>query len=603
MIQVSVIIPIYNAELFIERCVHSLLSQTLEGMEFVFIDDASSDRSVQILERAIASFGFCAHQVIILRNENRKGTAVTRQIGYLASHGQYIGSCDADDWVEPNMFELLHQSIITNKSDIAICDYLSEYATHSDRWHFCGCSDTHLCLQYASNPSFFAGTLWCHLLRRELVLAASFQVCPVNYGEDLYTLFHAYYRTSRICYVAKALYHYNHCNPSSLMTQASRPQGSWDGQRKNIDRIIALLSPQQHIEYQLTCQWLKFKVKEKFITAFPDLRTYYQEYNECHNHIKHYEYLPLTVRRKLSLIYSCYFAFWLYHQLPIFRKWLDKLRCFFLPKPHILSTSEIVFRIIHQRCSLSRFGDGELKVMNGANINFQVTSLQLQLRLREVALSRRSDIMIGIPDVFAHLERYTLNEQRFWREHLIYNRSQWYSFIDYHFDYANTFFTRFYSPTFNHEKATAQLLLLRQIWQDRDIITVEGSDSKLGVGNDLFENSRSISRIICPSRNAFASYNEILRVSLSVAYPNALYILALGPTATVLAYDLSQQGIQALDLGHLDIEYEWYLQKATCKVPIQGKFSNEAYLERNATTEVNGTIIDPSYETQVIFRI
>ena len=88
----------------------------------------------------------------------------------------------------------------------------------------------------------------------------------------------------------------------------------------------------------------------------------------------------------------------------------------------------------------------------------------------------------------------------------------------------------------------------------------------MGVGNDFYENAKSIKRIICPANNAFNKYDEIFNAIKELG-KNKLIILALGPTATILASDicnLNHEKIeyQALDLGHMDIEYEWFLRKA-----------------------------------------
>lgn len=77
-----------------------------------------------------------------------------------------------------------------------------------------------------------------------------------------------------------------------------------------------------------------------------------------------------------------------------------------------------------------------------------------------------------------------------------------------------------------------------------------------------------------------------------------LVLLALGPTATVLAYDLAILGYQAVDIGHIDIEYEWYQKKAFEKIPIEGKFVNES-----ATNCLDFQIEDPTYEKSIIGRI
>lgn len=602
MISVSVIVPVYHVEPYIERCVRSLLAQTVPDMELIFVDDASPDNSMQILQRVLDENEDCSHQIQIIHNDQNLGLSSTRRVGFLAARGEYVATCDSDDWVEPEMYERLYQAIRVSQSDIAFCDYVWEYQDHSEPWVFASMSDPQQYLQSAADPHKFAGSIWVHLMRRELAIQATSEIASVNYGEDLYTMIHAYYYAKKVCHIHQTLYHYNHCNPGSLMAQQMRPVGSWENQRKNIDRIVTMLDPGHHPEYRLTCQWLKFKVKEKFVSAFPSLRVYYQEYSECHSDIRNYEYLPVPIRRKVQLIYSCYPAFWLYHKLPMFRKFIDLYRQVFWFKPNIVSTEQVVSLIVSKRYSLSRFGDGELKAMFGGDLNFQPSSKLLQERLREISLSDCPNMLIGVPDIFHNLNRYTLADRKFWREHLVYSRPRWYSFLRQKTQYASTFLTRFYSPRFDHDFAANQLLLLRQMWHDRHVIFIEGEDTKLGVGNDLFSNTRSIRRIICPSRDAFAHYDDILKTTVSVAANDSLFILALGPTATVLAYDLCKMGLQALDLGHIDIEYEWFRMRATSKVPITGKFTNEAYLERHASTEVIGVISDSSYESQIIAR-
>lgn len=269
--------------------------------------------------------------------------------------------------------------------------------------------------------------------------------------------------------------------------------------------------------------------------------------------------------------------------------------------PNILSTKEAVDFIIENHASLSRFGDGELKVMYGGDINFQPAHPLLQQRLREVIQSQ--ELLVGIPDVFENLGRYCPFDQKFWRYHLCWNRSRWFSLLKAEQKYVSTFLSRFYSIDYDCRKAELRLTELKRLWRDRDILIIEGQDSKLGVGNDLFSCAKSIRRILCPSKNAFAHYDSIVEAAKSHTSPTDLIILALGPTASVLSYDLHKSGFQALDLGHIDIEYEWYLMKATQKEPIRGKFSNEAYLESRIEHEVVGQIKDSVYLNQIVCSI
>ncbi len=115
---------------------------------------------------------------------------------------------------------------------------------------------------------------------------------------------------------------------------------------------------------------------------------------------------------------------------------------------------------------------------------------------------------------------------------------------------------------------------MKAIWKDRDVVFIEGEKSRLG-GNDLFDNVKSIRRILCPPRDAFNRYQEILNEAQKLE-KTALFLIALGPTATVLAYDLFKSGYQAIDAGHVDVEYEWWRMGAKRKVKLERKYVNEA---------------------------
>ena len=107
-------------------------------------------------------------------------------------------------------------------------------------------------------------------------------------------------------------------------------------------------------------------------------------------------------------------------------------------------------------------------------------------------------------------------------------------------------------------------------------------------------NAETVERILCPSENAFDVYDNIIKTVLNQD-KSKLIIIALGPTASVLAYDLYLEGFQAIDIGHIDIEYEWMLKNAKEKVAIEGKYVNEV---ENGNTVSD--ILDDSYKNQII---
>lgn len=244
---------------------------------------------------------------------------------------------------------------------------------------------------------------------------------------------------------------------------------------------------------------------------------------------------------------------------------------------------------LRTRCSLSRFGDGELGFALSAarecrtGSMFQSCDPKLCQRLLEILQTDsgsddRNNLLVcivGFPfnlgcRVLKHTSRvfwYAVgnNYTKKLLKHININR---------HFGEAA--FTRFYISYREKQDAKSRFDRIKQLWDNDDLLIVEGEKSRLGVGNDIFDNARSIRRILCPATDAFSRYDEILAAVKKHAKPTDTVILALGQTATVLAYDLAHEGYRALDLGHIDIEYEWMRMGAEEKVPVPGKFTNEA---------------------------
>lgn len=241
----------------------------------------------------------------------------------------------------------------------------------------------------------------------------------------------------------------------------------------------------------------------------------------------------------------------------------------------ILTDEETVDVILNSRKSVSRFGDGEFKVIFGAGNGFQKPNEVLGKRLYEVLTSNMDNVLICIPRVLLSTEYCTADAANFWHHHVIINRNQWSSILSPSKTYGQASFTRFYMDYKDKSNSPKLFAHIKKIWDRKNILIVEGEHSCLGVGNDLFDNATSVKRLICPSQNAFDKYEEILSATLRFAKEDDLVLIALGMTATVLAFDLSKYNIQAIDIGHIDIEYEWMKMGTLEKCPVNGKAVQE----------------------------
>lgn len=265
--------------------------------------------------------------------------------------------------------------------------------------------------------------------------------------------------------------------------------------------------------------------------------------------------------------------------------------------PKVVSIDDTINKIVEQHCSASRFGDGEVMLIGGKPIRFQKASALLSSRLQEILQSENKGHLVCISDMFSDMNRYNRRATRFWRTHFYLYGNLWDQYLKEGKTYYNTFITRPYMDFKSKDQCGKWFELLKKIWNDRDIVFVEGEKSRLGVGNDLFDNARSIRRILCPATNAFDKYDEILAETMKLD-KDTLFLIALGPTATVLAYDLFKAGYQAVDAGHVDIEYEWYRMKAKRKVKIPSKYVNEAFEGSDI-----GESVDSIYNKQIICTI
>ena len=134
---------------------------------------------------------------------------------------------------------------------------------------------------------------------------------------------------------------------------------------------------------------------------------------------------------------------------------------------------------------------------------------------------------------------------------------------------------------------------MKQLWSGRDLLIVEGALTRSGVGNGLFTNTKSIKRIIAPSKNAYQKIDQIEQMIRENA-EDRLVLLMLGPTAKVIVDDLQDLDNQLIDLGHIDSEYEWFKIGATYKVKLKNKHTAECNFDENIEA-----VHDQTYENEL----
>lgn len=226
--------------------------------------------------------------------------------------------------------------------------------------------------------------------------------------------------------------------------------------------------------------------------------------------------------------------------------------------PHVLTTPETLKIIKENKLSVCRFGDAEFDTMNALNQldSYQKPSTKLTERLTEIIkYPSDSKILICIPPYNS-----STNNIKYYYKRLSFWETYWLKRFDHLFplfiqkEYGNSFVSR---DTVFYENEIEEI---KKIWENRKVVFVYGKGGRFQTESILFDNIMDFETILVPPSNAFEKYDSIL--SQCSVYPkNRLFIIAAGPTATVLAFDLARQGYQALDMGHLPNCYEQYLGK------------------------------------------
>lgn len=206
--KISIIVPIYKAEQYIKECVESLLNQDFDSIEYIFVNDCTPDKSIDILSAIIKKYPHRKQDVKIIHNTENKGSGYTRKKGMQSATGDYVIQIDADDWVETNMCSQLYQKAIEVGADIVASDYFENK----------GDKQRYIAQKYKENNWLdFRGILLgglhgsvCNkLIKRELYTSHNIYP-PENFSlyEDKITTLPLFLKAKKVAYIEQAFLHY-----------------------------------------------------------------------------------------------------------------------------------------------------------------------------------------------------------------------------------------------------------------------------------------------------------------------------------------------------------------------------------------------------------
>ena len=215
--KVSVLIPFYNAEKYIERCARSIFEQTYDNLECIFVDDGSTDRTITVLEHTIEQYSQRENAVKIVRHETNRGIAAARNTAVENATGEFVSYVDSDDYLTNNAIEKLVTKQVETGADIVTGQVLritKNFSVLMDRPHFQSKDDF---VSDMANISFHH-TLWGRLIRKSLYIDNHIRAEEgVNVGEDMYVMVQLAYYAQNIESLWDVVYYYDTTNLQSYM--------------------------------------------------------------------------------------------------------------------------------------------------------------------------------------------------------------------------------------------------------------------------------------------------------------------------------------------------------------------------------------------------
>jgi len=220
--KISIVIPIYNTEQYLDKCVDSVLNQTYKNLEVILVDDGSTDDSGKICDYYAAK-----DQRVVIIHQRNQGNNVARKNGVKIANGDYVGFVDSDDWIEPDMYQCMVDNIKKNNADIVSVGFYLENSNKTEIYNdeidsnlYKIGKDTNKFIEsvlLGNTKSRLYSIQWnlvTKLFKRNVISVSQEKVNGVFYGEDMAVTFESYYLADSISVINKPYYHYRQCNHS-----------------------------------------------------------------------------------------------------------------------------------------------------------------------------------------------------------------------------------------------------------------------------------------------------------------------------------------------------------------------------------------------------
>ena len=324
--KVSVIIPVYRVEKFIEKCAASLFSQTLDDVEFIFVDDASPDNSMAVLEKCIQQYPQRKAQIRMLTHKENKGLPAARNTGLAVASGEYVFHCDSDDFVEPDMLETLYDEAKKKDADIVWCDWYLSFE-HNERYMKQPDYATPMEALKAMLAGLMKFNVWNKLVRRRLYVDNQIAF-PAGYamGEDM-TMMLLFAVAGRVAYIPQAFYHYVKLNTEAYSQNFSL--NHLESVKHNIRTVELFLHSRlgNGLDLEIACM----KLEAKFPFLMSDRKEMYRLWERTYPEAKAYILRNHYISRRRRWV-----------------QWCAAKRLWFLVRLHGWIVGKLIYGIIYR---------------------------------------------------------------------------------------------------------------------------------------------------------------------------------------------------------------------------------------------------------------
>ena len=272
---ISIVVPVYGVEAYIEQCARSLFEQTYDNIEYIFVNDATTDRSIEILRNVISQYPKRECQVVIIEHKTNQGLAHTRRDGILAAHGEYIGGCDSDDWLEQDMCETMLHMAIDGEYDIVLSDMICYNMDSAD----CSLILSHYRdMSFLLNETLLGDISACipSCIFKRSLLEGDIIFPQFDMGEDIVLSIQLLDRAKKIGCAERPFYHYR-CHSGSISTTKNLTFAinRTRGYQSNMDLVFCYLTNRKiDAQYHNEIIFRKHIVKSSLCPFLYDIRAF-----------------------------------------------------------------------------------------------------------------------------------------------------------------------------------------------------------------------------------------------------------------------------------------------------------------------------------------